>query len=100
VTERAPESGWLADTPIEDNLLRQFLHNQADFADVIAEQFGGATSRGPDVTLAASRCVVPYFNQALLLRPVLTAEDPVLGEIDAFFAASTSHGLASNTSAS
>jgi hypothetical protein len=86
--ERPPETGWLADTPVEDNLLRRFLYNQADVADLIAEQFGGATARTSDVALAGSRCLVPYFNQALLLRPVLSAHDPVLREIDEFFAAS------------
>src|SRR5688572_24770465 len=87
-SDRAPETGWLADTPVEDNLVRQFLCNQADFADVLATGFGGITARTEDVALAASRCLVPYFNEALLLRPVLTDDDPVLDEIDAFFAAS------------
>jgi hypothetical protein len=88
VSERPPETGWLGDTPVEDNLLRQFLHNQADFADLLAEQYAGATARTDDVALAASRCLVPYFNEALLLRPVLSADDPVLDEVEAFFAAS------------
>ena len=43
--DRPPETGWLADTPIGDNLLRQFLHNQADACDVIAGHFGGAVAR-------------------------------------------------------
>ena len=85
---RPPETGWLPDTPVGDNLLRQFLHNQADFCDLIAAGFDGRTTRTSAVALAASRCVVPYFNQALLLRPVLDEADAVLDEIDAFFAAS------------
>lgn len=88
MTERPPESGWLADTPVEDNLLRQFLHNQADFADIVTGGFDGVTNRTADVALAASRCLVPYFNEALLLRPILAVDDPVLDEIDAFFEAS------------
>jgi hypothetical protein len=88
MSERPPETGWLADTAVDDNLVRQFLYNQADFADVLAERFGGTTSRTADVALAASRCLVPYFNEALLLRPVLSADDPVLDVIDEFFAAS------------
>lgn len=83
--ERPPETGWLADTPVDDTLLRQFLHNQADYADVIAEQHGGATARTPDVALAGSRCLVPYFNEALLLRPLASDEDPVLDAIDDFY---------------
>lgn len=86
--ERPPENGWLPDTPVEDNLLRQFLHNQADLYDQVAAGFDGTTARTAEVALAASRCVVPYFNEALLLRPLLDASDPVLDEIDAFFAAS------------
>ncbi len=88
MSERPSETGWLADTPVEDNLLRQFLHNQADFADLVAERFGGATARTDDVALAASRCLVPYFNEALLLRPVLAPDDPVLDVVDEFFASS------------
>jgi hypothetical protein len=90
--ERPPETGWLADTPIGDNLLRQFLFNQADVCDVIAERFGGAVARTADVALAASRCVVPYFNEALLLRPLASAADDVLDSVDRFFAASEAPG--------
>jgi hypothetical protein len=82
---RPPETGWLPDTAIDDNLLRQFLHNQADVCDIIAAQFGGRSARTPDVALAGSRCVVPYFNEALLLRPLRDGTDAVLGEIERFF---------------
>jgi hypothetical protein len=82
------ETGWLADTPTDDNLLRQFLCNQADFADLIAEGYGGTTARTPEVALAASRCRVPYFNEALPLRPILSTDDPLLDEVDGFFAGS------------
>lgn len=82
------ETGWLPDTPITDNLLRQFLHNQADLCDIFAAGFGGSIARTPEVALAGSRCVVPYFNEALLLRPLRDHTDAVLDEIDAFYAAS------------
>ena len=88
VGERPPETGWLPDTPVDDNLLRQFLHNQADLCDVLAEQFAGVTARSSDVALAASRCAVPFFNEALLLRPLRGDDDEVLDEIEEFFAAS------------
>ena len=39
--QRPPETGWLVDTPVSDNLLRQFLHNQADVCERIAEGFDG-----------------------------------------------------------
>ena len=90
--DRPPETGWLADTPVDDNVIRGFLANQADYGDILAERFGGTTARTPDVALAASRCVVPYLNEALLLRPILDAADPVLDEIEGFFAASDASG--------
>jgi hypothetical protein len=88
MADRPPETGWLGDTPVDDNGIRQFLHNQADYADILAEGFGGTTARTDDVALAASRCLVGYFNEALLLRPLMTDTDPVLDTIDEFFAAS------------
>ena len=84
--ERPPETGWLADTPISDNLLRQFLHNQAEVCEQIAEGFDGDVARSPELALAASRCVVPYFNEALLLRPLHSDADELLDEIDRFYA--------------
>jgi hypothetical protein len=90
--ERAPETGWLPDTPVGDNLVRQFLHNQAAVCDLIAEGFGGRAVRTPDVALAASRGVVPYFNEALLLRPLRSGADAVLDEIDRFYASSDAPG--------
>ena len=86
--QRPPETGWLADTPVSDNLLRQFLHNQAEVCERIVEGFDGDVARSPELALAASRCVVPYFNEALLLRPLRSDADELLDEIDRFFAAS------------
>ena len=80
------ETGWLEDTPIDDNLIRRFLANQSDANDEIARASGGRTQRLPGVALADAGSVVPYLNQAVLLRPVLAADDPLLAEIDAFFA--------------
>jgi hypothetical protein len=38
-----------------------------------------------DISLSDARSVVPYLNQAVLLRPVLNDRDPVLDRIDGFF---------------
>jgi hypothetical protein len=92
VSERPPETGWLPDTPVADNLQRAFLHNQADLCDAIAESFGGTTARTGDVALAASRCLVPYFNEATLLRPLRSADDPVLDLIEEFLDRSDAPG--------
>jgi hypothetical protein len=86
--QRPAETGWLPDTPVDDTLLRQFLHNQADVCDVIAEGFAGDVARTPEVALAASHCVVPYLNEALLFRPLHDGDDGLLDEIERFFAAS------------
>ena len=86
--QRPAETGWLPDTPVDDTLLRQFLHNQAEVCDVIAEGFAGDVARTPEVALAASRCVVPYLNEALLFRPLQGGDDGLLDEIEGFFAVS------------
>lgn len=93
MSERPPETGWLPDTPVADNLVRGFLHNQADLCDVIAEAFGGTSARTDDVALAASRCLVPYFNEATLLRPLRSVDDPVLDVIEGFFDRSDAPGF-------
>ena len=86
--QRPAETGWPPDTPVDDTLLRQFLHNQAEVCDVIAEGFAGDVARTPEVALAASRCVVPYLNEALLFRPLQGGDDGLLDEIEGFFAVS------------
>ena len=85
--ERPLESGWLADTPVEDSLLRRFVHNQADVNELLALALGGRRDRTDDVFLTDGGSPVGYFNQAIPARPVLDVTDPVLDTIDAFFAA-------------
>ena len=46
------ETGWLDGTPVEDTVLRQFLHNQADLGDLIAAAVGGRHARSPGLALA------------------------------------------------
>src|SRR5918911_3555267 len=87
--ERPLETGWLADTPVGDTLLRRFVHNQADHNDALAAAHRGRTDRTDDVFLAVSDCPVPYMNQAILARPVLSPDDPVLDVVEQFFAGRT-----------
>jgi hypothetical protein len=84
--ERPLETGWLPDTPVTDNLLRQFVFNQAGVNEAVAEGAGGRTRRTDDVLLADAGSPVPYHNQALLTRPLGGAGDPVLDEVEGFFA--------------
>ena len=79
------ENGWLPSTPVGDTLLRRFVHNQADHNEAMASAHGGRSERTEEVFLADSGCPVPYLNEAILARPLLTADDPVLDDVDAFF---------------
>jgi hypothetical protein len=85
LAERPLETGWLPDTPVEDTLLRRFVHHQADVNAVMAGALGGRVDRTDDVFLADAASPVPYFNQAILARPLTGSDDPALDVIDAFF---------------
>lgn len=79
------ENGWLPDTPVGDTLLRRFVHNQADHNEAMAAAHGGRADRTDDVFLADAGSPVPYLNQAVLARPVITPDDPVLDVAESFF---------------
>jgi len=83
--ERPLEDGWLPDTPVDDTVQRQFVHNQAEANELLARALHGAAAHTRDVFLADSRTPVPYLNQAILRRPLLELGDDVLDEIDQFF---------------
>ena len=87
--ERPLENGWLADTPVGDNLLRQFVFNQAGVNEVVATGLGGRVERTDDVLLADAGSPVPFNNQGLLTRPLAGPDDPVLDGVERFFAGST-----------
>jgi hypothetical protein len=81
-------TGWGADEPVDDSVLRQFLFNQADAVDVMGGGPASRHQRRADVALCDSGGPVLYLNEALLLRPVTSADDPVLDVVEEFFAAS------------
>ena len=83
---RPLETGWLADTPVGDTVLRRFQWNQADANEVIARAVGGRVERTADVSLVDAASPAPYYNQALLFRPLRGPDDPLLDEIDRFAA--------------
>lgn len=87
--ERPLETGWLPDTPVEDSLLRQFVFNQADANVAIALAGGGRVEDHDEVSLADSAGPVPYYNQAILRRPLAGPDDPVLDAAEAFFVAAS-----------
>jgi hypothetical protein len=83
---RPLETGWLDDTPVGDNLTRGFVHNQGEANELVAQAASGRTARIPGAFLADARSAIPYYNQAILTRPVLDPGDPLVGEIESFFA--------------
>ncbi|MGH8991793.1 MAG: hypothetical protein ACRDYV_03650 [Acidimicrobiia bacterium] len=90
MTERPLEDGWLPDTPVDDTLLRRFVHNQAQINAIVARALGGRAAGTDDVFLADAASAVPYFNQAILARPLREAGDGVLDEVESFYAAGKS----------
>jgi hypothetical protein len=85
---RPLETGWLPDTPIGDSLLRRFVANQADLQDHLVGAVGGRSDRTPDVALSDSGVTAAYLNQAVMLRPISDARDPVLDHVASFYAGS------------
>ena len=85
---RPLETGWLDDTPADDNMVRGFTLAQAALDAELAAAMGGRADDDGEVALADSSGPVPYFNQAVLLRPLESADDPQLARIESFFAKS------------
>jgi hypothetical protein len=82
---RPLETGWHPDTPVGDSLLRRFTANQADLQDHLVAAVGGRSDRTPGVALSDSGVASAYLNQAVMLRPVSDASDPVLDHVAAFY---------------
>jgi hypothetical protein len=95
MSERPLETGWLPDTPAGDTLLRQFVLNQSDLACATALAMGGRAERYDGVALADTGGPVSYLNQAVLQRPLIASDDPVLDEVERFFADSAGRILLS-----
>lgn len=83
------ETGWLADTPVDDSVLRGFLANQADMQEHLVAAVGGRADRTADVALSDTGTPAPYLNQAVLQRPLVDGSDGVLDAITSFYAGST-----------
>ena len=82
---RPLEHGWLPDTPVGDTVLRRFLHNQGELNAAIATAAGGRADASEHVLVSDTGGPVPYFNQAVLRRPLDGPDDPALDEVDRFF---------------
>jgi len=82
------ETGSLPDTPGDDTIVRGFTLAQAALDAELAHAMGGRVDDDGEVALADSSGPVPYFNQAVLLRPLTSAQDPQLTRVESFFASS------------
>ena len=82
MTTQQLETGWFPDTPIADNLVRRYLHNQADLTAVLAESQGGEVLREPGVVAGWYDTPVVYNNMAVLTSPLTTE---TLGQVEAFY---------------
>ncbi len=80
------ETGHFPTTPVDDSLLRRFLHNQADLSVTLAESRGGEVLREPGVVATWYDNPVFYNNMAVLTSP-LTSE--VLKEVEALYTGRT-----------
>jgi len=82
-------TGWGAHEPIDDSVLRRFVFNQADVLRAMAGGPSGRTASDDDIVMVDSGGPVAYNNMAVLLRPVTSADDPVLDRIAEFYAEAT-----------
>ena len=86
ITAERLETGWLHDTPVEDNLFRQFVRNQGDLCTIQAHASGGRSAEAPGVVLTDTGGDLLYWNQSVLQRPLLHDRDELLDCIDDFWA--------------
>ena len=79
-------TGWGAREPVDDSVLRRFVFNQADVVRAMASGPAARNAADDDVVMVDSGGPVPYNNMVVLLRPVTSADDPVVGRITDFYA--------------
>jgi hypothetical protein len=94
IPTRPLETGWLDDTPVEDNLIRQFVRNQADFDATQATAAGGRVAEAPGVAMADAAVDMAFVNQATLQRPLAGLDDELLDAVDDFWAEDRGRGHA------
>ncbi len=75
-------TGWEADAPAEDSLLRAYLLATAERSEVIARAAGGRVLRTDDASMADGKSPVLFDNIVTLLHP-LTADAARAAVVDA-----------------
>lgn len=83
-------TGWEADTPTGDTVLRRYLHCWARLTETFAVAGGGHATWAPGYAAADLGRASGFFNAATLLRPLEPdGSDAVLDDIEGFFGGGT-----------
>ena len=67
-------TGWEADLPAEDSLLRAYVLTTAERSELIAETVGGRTRRTAELSMTDSGSPILFDNVATFLRPLSADE--------------------------
>lgn len=78
VTTDRLETGHHPETPVGDTVQRRFLRSQVAVLHAYAAAAGGHSFDDGELAGGTTGVPVPYLNQAVLLRPVFDATDPIL----------------------
>jgi hypothetical protein len=79
-------TGWGPHEPIDDSVLRRFVFNQVDALRAMVCGRDARQHVDDDVAMFDSGGPVLYDNMTVLLRPVLSVDDPVVDRIADFYA--------------
>ena len=77
--------GWRPSTPAADTLARAYTEQYADLIQKLGQAAGHRTVRTDDFVASDAHQPFPFFNLAVLRRPLTSVDDPVLNAIDEFF---------------
>ena len=90
---RPLENGFLADTPVDDTVLRRFVFNQGDCLAEMAEAFDdGRAWSSAQIALADTGGSIAYLNQAIVRRAIEGPGDPIIDEVEGFFERAVTEG--------
>jgi GNAT superfamily N-acetyltransferase len=79
-------TGWETDAPFDDTIVRQFLLNQASWAQMAAGSLGGETLQRDSFIAADARRPATFINCATLLQPLSAGDaEETLSAIEKFY---------------
>ncbi|MFP5319550.1 MAG: GNAT family N-acetyltransferase [Acidimicrobiia bacterium] len=87
-------TGWEADVPVEDSLVRRFLFGEVDRMRLVAASLGGRYERSDELVLADPGTGFSFDTAAVLLQPARGAQEAAAVEAaTAFFPAERTWSL-------